>query len=192
MKTIANENLRIWPAKAFKLQTAFPCSIAVVVFAAVSAARAGPITNPPPEAVNDVLQRAPDAPVRVRIATLLANDRDAGHGPIGLVSVERDQRGGRAGGAARPVDLLRAASGFHQFGQFLLCDHESQRADGHGLGIHHHPSQTEPITRCGGHRRKQHPINRAIIYEATHCTTIRFNHHRLAEADGPNAATRPI
>jgi hypothetical protein len=94
MKTIANENLRIWPAKAFKLQTAFPCLIAVVVFAAVSAARAGLITNPPPEAVNNVLQRAPDAPVRVRIATLLANDRDAGHGPLSLVSVSATSAAG--------------------------------------------------------------------------------------------------
>ena len=94
MKTIANENTRIWPASAFKLKTAFLCSIAVVVFAAVSASRAGPITNQPPEAVNDVLQRAPDAPTRVRIATLLANDRDAGHGPLSLVSVDATSAAG--------------------------------------------------------------------------------------------------
>jgi hypothetical protein len=94
MKTIANVNMRIWPARAFKIKTTFLCSIAVVVFAAVSASRAGPITNQPPEAVNDVLERAPDAPTRVRIATLLANDRDAGHGPLGLVAVDATSAAG--------------------------------------------------------------------------------------------------
>jgi hypothetical protein len=87
MKNTPGKNKPLWRARSSKIKTTLVCSIAAVMFAAMLDSQAAQITNLPPVAANDVLQRNQDSGLRVRAAALLVNDPNPGNGHLTLVSV---------------------------------------------------------------------------------------------------------
>lgn len=87
MKTTANQNKLTRRDRSLKIKTTLLCSIAAVMFAAMLDSQAGPITNMPPVAANDAVQRNHDSRLKVRAAKLLANDTDPDSDALTLSSV---------------------------------------------------------------------------------------------------------
>jgi len=96
LKTTSTQNGHTRRDRSSKIKTKIFCWMAAGMSAATLDSQAATITNLPPLAVNDVVQRNPDSRLRVRVATLLANDTDPGNDRLTLSSVSATSAAGGA------------------------------------------------------------------------------------------------
>lgn len=87
-----------WTDHPAKSNATLGCAMAAMMFTLLLKVQAGTVTNPPPVAVNDVVQRHSDSGLRLRAAKLLANDTDISGEALKLISVSATSA---AGGTVR-------------------------------------------------------------------------------------------